>query len=171
MKLQTDLDTCTVAFNEAKIKVQETIEDIRKYDIIYEQKVDELRRCENELQGYKPAVVKSTGYQTISYDDLMRYSDDYIGQSVQYVGEVVQVMEAEDGTFELRVAVTKSEYGIYTDVIYVSYGGARVLEQDIVTVQGESVGLLSYETVMGNKITLPHVKADSILVDTKAGER
>ncbi|MGK2855978.1 MAG: hypothetical protein ACSLFQ_02100 [Thermoanaerobaculia bacterium] len=119
---------------------------------------------------YVPKVVSTASYTTVPYDDLMRYSDEHVGQLVRFDGEVVQVSDNGDGSFTLRVAVTEEVY-FFTDPIWVEYAGPRVLEEDIVTIYGTFTGLQTYTAVFGNDITIPAVDADSIKVVTKAGDR
>ncbi|WP_272875231.1 hypothetical protein [Bhargavaea massiliensis] len=54
------------------------------------------------------------GYDTgITYDQLARTPDDYIGKKVKFSGKVIQVMEG-DGTTQIRFAVNED----YDTIIY-----------------------------------------------------
>lgn len=161
----------------AQAKVNQAAVDITKYDRLYEQKVQEVRvlesqldSCTTELARYKPKVSVSTSYDSIPYDDLMRNSDAYVGAKVRYRGEVLQVAQRDDGTFALRIAITEDDY-FWTDPIWVEYGGARVLEDDLVMLYGTFDGLTTYTAVLGNEITIPKIRADKITVLIKAGDR
>lgn len=105
----------------------------------------------------------------ISYDELMRNNDDYVGKIVYKRGEILQVSERRTDQYVLRVATKWSEYGYYEDIIWVEYKGDRLLEGDIIDVWGESKGLETYSAVLGNQITIP--KMDSVHTElvTKAG--
>lgn len=112
---------------------------------------------------------------TIPYDDLFRYNEQHVGKTVRYVGEVLQVQEKEclllcdedDTGYVLRVAVTKGNYGLWDDPIWVDYNGTqRFLEDDIVTVWGVVEGLEKYTAVLGNQVTIPSIKA----IDIQLGE-
>lgn len=128
------------------------------------------QECNAELAKYKPTVVPSAGYKTISFDDLMRNSEQYKGTGVKLSGEVLQVLDG-DGEYQLRVAVTPTDFGFYEDPVLVHYTGPRVLEDDVVTVRGTFIGLMTYEAIFGNPITLPEIQAASLTVDVKAGDR
>ena len=105
---------------------------------------------------------------TVSYGDLMRSPDNYKGKIVHYRGEVVQVMENGGDSYVLRVAVTRGEYRIWTDIIWVNYQGSRVLENDIVELWGRVKGLKTYDAVLGNSVTIPELDALYLNVVFKA---
>lgn len=109
---------------------------------------------------------------SVSYDDLMRYNEQYKGKIVHYTGQVRQVTEDKNGDYLLRIATKKSSWGdsYYDNVILVGYKGDRLLEDDLVEVYGNSIGLITYEAVMGNSITIPAVSSLYIELVKKAGE-
>lgn len=99
--------------------------------------------------------------KTISYKKLARTPDKYEGKKFKFTGKIIQVMEADYYTC-YRIDVTKGEYGIWDDTVYVEYRGnsdKRFLEDDIVTFYGESGGLYTYESVLGSSITIPSIDA------------
>ena len=98
----------------------------------------------------------------ISYDDLMRHNDVYVGDIIYNRGEILQVNERRTDTYILRVATKQSTYGYHDDVIYVNYKGDRLLEGDIIDIWGKSKGLKTYEAILGNQITIPEI--DSLYV-------
>lgn len=104
----------------------------------------------------------------ISYKELARYPEKYQGQSIKFTGEVVQVMDGLFGSgHAFRVNVTKDEYGLYEDTVYVEYlpvseDGGRILEEDIITFYGMADGLETYESVMGQQISIPKIAATYI---------
>ncbi len=102
------------------------------------------------------------GYETgITYDQLARTPDDFVGKKAKFTGEVVQVMEG-DGETQLRIAVNDN----YDTILFVAYQSdiinSRVLENDNVTVRGVSAGLLTYESTMGGEISIPSMMVDKI---------
>ena len=107
----------------------------------------------------KEFVKENYGY--VDYKELARNPDAYIGKSVTYSGEVIQVIE-DDAETQLRIAVNRD----YNSVIYVAYPKnivtSRIPEDDYVTVYGTSLGLLSYQSTMGGKITIPAIYLDRI---------
>ena len=103
--------------------------------------------------------------QDISYDDLARNPDLYEGQYIKFTGKVIQTQE-EENSVVLRINVTEDEYGFWDDTILVGYnyseGESRILEDDIVTFYGISSGLINYESITGQSITIPGVAAQYI---------
>jgi hypothetical protein len=103
-----------------------------------------------------------------SYEELARNPDNVKGTKVKVTGEVIQVTEYNNKT-ELRVNITKEEYGYYTDTIYVTYvpknGEDKILENDIITIYGTAKGDYSYTSIMGAKVTLPKIDADFIEIN------
>lgn len=112
-----------------------------------------------------------TSYQTgITYDQIARTPNDYKGKKMQFTGKVIQVVENDSET-DIRLAVD----GNYDNIIMVGFdpdvlNGSRVLEDDLVTVSGESVGTLSYKSTMGGKITVPAIYAKIIDDQGKASD-
>lgn len=103
---------------------------------------------------------------TVSYTDIARNPNDFVGQKAVFTGQVIQVQENGKNTV-LRVSVTQGDYGIWEDTIYVDYSRksdeeSRILEDDIVTLYGELNGLMHYTAVFGNQISIPHVLAQYI---------
>ena len=100
----------------------------------------------------------------ISYDDLFRYAENHEGKIIFYRGKVVQVMEKR-GDFQLRVSVTKGDYG-WDDNVLLRYDDApvRILDNDIITFVGRMNGTVTYEAVLGNDITIPDITALSVIV-------
>ena len=92
---------------------------------------------------------------------MARNPDKYKGNYYYMMGQVIQVVEMNDGVF-VRMNVTKGEY-TWTDTI-ASYiripkGADRILEDDIITIYGECYGLYTYETVLGSEMSIPRIDA------------
>lgn len=117
---------------------------------------EEAKRKEEEEQRAKEEEEKK-GYDTgITYSQLARNPDDYMYKKVKFKGKVIQVMEGDDET-QIRLAVN----GSYDNIIYGIYESdivdSRVLEDDYITIYGNSAGLITYTSTMGGKITIPSV--------------
>ena len=95
----------------------------------------------------------------ITYDDLFRNNEQHVGKTARYRGEVVQVIEGLLGDYyELRVNVTWN--GIFwDDTVYLSYEGPRLLEDDLIDFVGNVDGLFTYESILGQRITIPEMTA------------
>ncbi len=100
--------------------------------------------------------------ETISFKDLARNPDSYIGKTFAFTGKVIQVLEPEQGEeVTLRINVTKDKYGYWDDTIIAAVdipkGADRILEDDIITIYGDCAGLYTYESVFGQNISLPAI--------------
>lgn len=117
---------------------------------------------EAKKQAEKQAEKEKKGYDTgIKYDQLARNPDDYKGEKVKFKGKVVQIMEG-DSEIQMRLAVDSD----YDMILYCGYDpsivSSRILEDDIITIYGTSIGTISYNSTMGGKITIPGVYVDKI---------
>ena len=95
-------------------------------------------------------------YQSLPYDEMARNGDNHKGEKLQINGKVIQVIDSDDGTAQLRVATRDG----YDDVYYIEIPASqwkthRLLEDDVITFYGNVYGLLSYDSTMGGKITIP----------------
>lgn len=110
-------------------------------------------------QTYKSQCMRYT------YDELARNPDTYKNKSVVFTGKVIQVME-DGNDVVLRVNVTKSESGLSSDTVYVTYkrkgAEGRILEDDLITFYGAFRGLKTYTTIFNSTMTIPHVDAKYI---------
>ncbi len=108
--------------------------------------------------------------ETVAYDDIARYPDNYKGKNVKFKGKVIQVSEGFlSSKTTYRIEVTEDKYGYWDDPVWVEYkipeGSANILEEDIVTFYGECTGTTSYTSVLGSKITIPAVEAKYIDIE------
>lgn len=101
----------------------------------------------------------------LTYDELARYTERYIGQRVRFLGKVVQVAEGTNYVV-LRVNITKTSYG-FKDTIWVDYYNptVRVLKDDIIQITGVVIGRHTYTSVMNMQVTLPRIKAETVTVN------
>ena len=94
----------------------------------------------------------------MTYEDIARDKNALEGQKVTFTGEIIQ---ASSGVY--RMDVTKDEYGFYSDTILFTIDESslsqNILEDDIVTIWGESQGMYTYEAVLGNEVTVPRIYA------------
>lgn len=113
---------------------------------------------------------------TIDYKSLARNPNQYKGKDYVFTGEVIQVMNNNNEVM-LRVNVTEKRYEYidevsYEDTILVYYKyensyESRILEDDIITIYGQSLGTYTYESTFGAAITVPAVNAMYIDIKTK----
>lgn len=96
------------------------------------------------------------------FANLNKNPDSFKGTKVRYRGKVVQALESA-GTTELRVDITNSGYGFWTDTIYVTMSGTTPAVTDsIVDVYGTVGGSYTYTSQANYKITLPLINAQYV---------
>lgn len=110
--------------------------------------------------------------KTYKYKELARNPNKYKGKNLKFKGKVIQVQEGFFNQVNLRVNVTKDEYGFWNDTIWVDYkyedeNESKLLENDIITLYGEFQGQKTYTSVLGAAITIPSVKAQYIKLNSK----
>lgn len=114
--------------------------------------------------------------KTLSFKDLSRNPDKHKGEKLKYTGKVIQVQEDEhwlddNTTVDLRINVTKDEYGLWNDTIFATVelpkNADRILEDDIITIWGECDGKYSYTSVLGSDVTLPKINIEYYSVKSK----
>ncbi len=116
---------------------------------------EERIRKEKEAEAKKKEEEEKKGYNTgITYKQLARTPDDFIGKKIKFSGKVAQVMDGDDET-QIRLAVNES----YDTVLYCGYDPKildfRILQDDQITVYGEFRGLYSYQSTGAGVITIP----------------
>ena len=92
----------------------------------------------------------------MSYDDLLRNNEKYVGDIVHYKGEILQVRHDYQDIYTLRISVTEGDYG-WSDPVYANYAGTRVLEDDIVEFWGAVKGVIDYTALFGQVVSIPEV--------------
>lgn len=135
-----------------------------------EEEAAEKKKAEEEAakQAEEEAAKKAEeekvaqGYETgVTYQDLARNPDSFIGEKIKFSGKVVQLMEGTD-EIQLRFAVNDD----YDQMIYLAYSpdivDQRVLEDDYLTIYGMSFGTITYESALGGNITIPSAFVDKI---------
>lgn len=125
----------------------------------------EAEKSEKEEAEKKAAEEKAKkeaeGYETgITYDQLARTPDKYTEEKVKFSGKVIQVLEG-NREIQIRLAVNSD----YDKILYCKYKpsiiSSRILDGDIITVYGKSIGLISYESAF-TTITIPGVSVEKI---------
>lgn len=130
---------------------------------------DYIEKKEYELSDNEKLDYLKNNCVEYTYEQIARDPDDYIGKYAKFTGEVIQIMEYSDETI-LRVDITLSKYGYYSDTIYVVYNktnksNGRILEDDIVTMYGVMDGMESYTSILNSEINLPKFEAYHIEIN------
>ncbi len=94
----------------------------------------------------------------VTYDMLARNTEQYTGKILQFRGEVLQVLENDNGAI-LRLGVNGDVAKVLL-VNYPNFARARVLAGDTVLLYGTALGRIDYETVLGQSVTVPGINAD-----------
>ena len=113
------------------------------------------------------AIAFPAGAQT--FDDLARSPTGLKGQSVYLTGKVIQSQQDGD-RYLLRVNITPERWG-WKDTVLVAFtqpekSSNRIVEGDIVDINGWSNGITSYKAVMGQTIQLPSIHACDVTLHT-----
>lgn len=100
-------------------------------------------------------------YPDLDYLTLARNPEQYMFQKHKFSGTILQVLEGDEKT-EYRLAVN----GDYDNVLYMQIDNSRlsqrILEDDLVTVFGYTMGKISYEATSGATITIPSFSINMI---------
>ena len=99
---------------------------------------------------------KSIALYDVSYDDLFRNNENFIGKILYYEGEIIQSSRKYDGVYDLRVRITGEDM-YSSDIVWVNYAGPRILEDDIVGFYGIVKDIKSYTAVLGQAIEIPEI--------------
>lgn len=158
--------------DEANKKLSKENEELKKkIDLAkpwFEMEEKERKEKEAKLKSEKEAKEKKLaeekekqekqGYNTgITYEQLARTPDKLMGKAVKFHGKVIQVIEG-DTEVQMRLAVNDD----YDKILYCAISkdnlkGTRILENDKITIYGLSNGLITYDSTMGGKISIPGV--------------
>lgn len=158
------LDTDYEKLKEENEELQAQIEELTnpKTDLEESEETGELS---DELNTFINSNMEDVSMfrSDISYDEIARHPNDYDGELLTFSGEVAQVIEG-DGMTELRIAVD----GDYDDIIYGIYDNrildSRLLEDDKIQFYGESCGIISYQSTLGETISIPSMSIYKILI-------
>ncbi len=110
-------------------------------------KAKENNKVQQNAQQYTEKEYKSMCKQ-IAYDEIARDNTAMSGQYFTFSGEIVQ--EVSDNVYRLSVNDN-------FDCIVITFSGTRLLEGDIVTVWGESIGFFEGQTIGGANTKLPKI--------------
>lgn len=113
----------------------------------------------NYLLKTKPSSTQISNAKTIDYRSLYKGANTLKGNFYKITGEIVQV--AGDHIYHINMTKTGEYYTYYTDRIQISLIGTPteiLMEGDIVSFTGESLGNYTYTTVLGNETTIPFLR-------------
>lgn len=150
------------AEREAKEKAQKEAEEKKEKEEAEKKAKEEAEAKKKEEKEFKESCKKYT------FKEIARNPEKYVGQKMKFTGEVIQVSEGWFDSVDIRLNITKNEYGWYEDTIYCTYtykeGEGKILEDDIVTIYGTCEGDYTYTSVMGASVTLPKINIEYITI-------
>lgn len=154
-ELKSNYDALLTDYNNLKTEYDELEEKYNDLVELNEQEQAEEEYVDEPSIEFEDVPENLSDYANdITYDQLARTPDDYLGRALQMKGEVVQRIEG-DGEIQLRIAIN----GDYDDILFVAYDPSitekRVLENDNVTVYGFYCGIYQYESTLGGIISVP----------------
>lgn len=156
--LQNDYNECSNNYDDLQ-------NDYKKLESKYEELDSKYEKLSKEYESYKiekETTIKYDEYSTnkedyntgITFDNLARTPNDYEGKRVTFRGKVVQVVES-DTEVNIRLAIDDD----YNKMIFLIYDpnivSSRVLEDDMITIYGNSCNLYTYTSTFGGDITIP----------------
>lgn len=125
---------------------------------------EERKRKEQEEKerAEQEAKEEAEKYETgITYEDMARDKSGRIGEYVKFSGKVIQVIVGDQEN-QYRLATN----GDYDDVILIEINHQKleqnILEDDQITIEGLSVGNITYETVRGDTREIPFVLVENL---------
>ncbi|MDE0076269.1 MAG: hypothetical protein OXO50_02055 [Caldilineaceae bacterium] len=102
--------------------------------------------------------------EDISYDDLTGYWDSHLDAVVNYRGRILEVFATTDDT-RFRVAVTYDE--AWQDEIFLRLKEteAGIAKGDVISFVGRVNGLVTYQSVLGQELTIPDITIYALQVE------
>lgn len=186
-----DLTDCVIEAKEAYVSLKKNLDDkshFKKVDVVCEYKsenigtvsVDDIKKLNIDNYESEAILYDNNGTkidvnddfyktqkdefiskcQNYSYKEIFRNSENYVGKYAVFTGEVAQVIDNKE-FYDIRINVTKDEYGYYDDTMYASipksYFQGRILEDDIITIYGRLSELNTYTSIFGADVTIPAI--------------
>lgn len=145
------------AEEEAKVAEQKAAEEKARKEEEARIKAEQ-KAAEAEAKRLAEAQKYETG---LTWSDLARDANGKMGSYVKFYGKVVQVMNGSDAN-QYRLAVNDD----YDQMILIEIDKSKlennILDDDYITIEGMSMGNISYETVMGAEMTIPGILVDNV---------
>lgn len=147
-----------------RLEEQKIAKEEEEARILAEKEAEEARiKAEKEAEEARlQAEYEKEKYNTnITRDDMARDKDGLKGSYVTFYGRIAQVMNGS-GYTQYRMAVNDDSNQMVLLEIEDSKLDSNILEGDYITIEGESVGNISYTTVLGSELTIPGIVVDNV---------
>ena len=92
----------------------------------------------------------------ISWKDIMRNLDRYIGQKIEISGTISQIIEETKNAIHVKIGIDEPYYVVISKKIKIH--GGRPLEGDYLNFKGIYLGLVSVTRVLGVKEEIPLIE-------------
>lgn len=100
--------------------------------------------------------------EIVEYGELARNTSNYVEHDIAYFAKVLQIIPPESGNqYYMRLAVSSTFSIDYNDVVIGTFWSTEelgIIEGDLIGIFGKCKGKESYESVLGEKITLPLIE-------------
>lgn len=130
----------------------ESIADENKQDTVKESESESEQETSNENEIRDDYI---STCETVVYSDIERNPQEFEGKNITVSGTVIQVSEGWFNSVTLRI---ESSDGIWYAKYTRDEDESRILENDIIIVYGECIGVESYRTILGSNVTIPSIK-------------
>lgn len=152
LKTEEEIETARIQAEEEERAEKERVEREKKEEEerVAKEKQDEIDKAAKEKE-------EKEKYNTgITWKDMARDKDGLSGSYVRFKGEILQVVNG-DGYTQYRMAVNSDYDQVILIEILDELLDSNIIEDDIITIEGMSVGNSEYTTVMGDKRSIPSV--------------
>ncbi len=118
----------------------------------------------------------TTMAKKVSYDELLRNNEKYVGKIVKITGEIFYIENYKGKliyqihTHPVLVEGMGTRYNIDDMVLIDGNSEEKLLERDIVLAYGTVVPLLTYNTNIGEQKTVPALNVQYLKIIRKAGD-
>lgn len=108
--------------------------------------------------------ISKEGYEVIEYSAVARDVNGARGKKIQINGEVLQVDESDEDLIMMRIADNGNYDNVWLIGIPKNIFSTRIIEGDWIKAYGISAGITTYESTLGQNISVPSVFAALIEV-------
>lgn len=138
-------------------------EQVKKEDQLKETvRLDDIELADEQEDAKKD---DKTSYEaSFNYEDLTQTPKKYEGKKITLSGEVIQTIE-DDEKVQYRLAVNGDYDKMILMEIKKSEVSTPVAEDDEVTVYGTFLGMVSYTSTLGEKISIPAMHVHMLTKD------
>lgn len=153
---------------QKRLAAQEKLEKEKKAakEARLKEEAEQQKLEEADLLEEKSRQIIKEQARGVEYESLARNPDTHVGKIVVFQGQVVQVVEDGNDVLFLVDTYFDQNFGYDGDTVYLTYeredGEMRILEGDLINLYGEYQGLVSYETIWGQQVTIPQIQASFI---------